>query len=950
MKKRNKKIVAFIFLVLFICSSSSFKVSKATIKSDQELALAKIDPNPRKIKQLAVFIKFSDSDSNVLNHIDDIESVENAYKLYNSDTPVEMTTVNGIIGVPSFKKYFERESYGSLSITTEILPKKNNQVVAFKDVEPIGYYLKYTEQNKIGYKDKTEALKRENELINRVMAYLEKESASYGINGNELDTNQDGFIDAISFVIEGQKNLPSTISWGDLLWAHERDSEGITQTFLGKKIRAYNLIYAEDYKESASVFSLNRGTYGTLIHEFGHTLGFKDLYRYGSPNEKPVGFYDIMGNAIGSNPQSFLTYFISDYQKETNWHNPIPVISKTTKNLTLSKPKFINKDELRAIKIATGENEKEYFIVEYHDKMNTYESYSALESGLIVYRVNENYKYLGNAPKEDHVYIFRPNETEAMSGLGELSKATLNMKRPVLGKNEIATNTTFDNQTLFYSNGKNSGIKIEVTSETNDSITFNVLLPTIEGEGSKEKPYLIKDEKTFLYFMGLDTKNKYYQLENDLDFKETATLSNLNFEGNLEGKNHTLRNIKTNGSGLFNNIGHFSTPTKIENLNIENLVAYSNKQNYLGGLANVAENITLNNIHLKSGSVTREGEALNDLIAVGGLIGNGNDQTLITNCSTNLEVTAPKNVGGLIGLNQNVKIENSFSTGTVKGEKNKGGFIGLQAITYGTYQIPKQVYYVLNENETLLGVGGYAKNFHDLNLLDETSLAKGIVSLSLPKTFQLVTNEKKKLPLVLSPNETLNYQVSIEKTDLIHYENNELLGMKAGTSKVEVLIPVGNRTILLTSLVTIEEKGGLTEEGVLNRLGLRKKEQYVLGITLNSSIKTFINKVNNLNGVTLKNFKNTQNMELNEGIIATGMKFTLTFNQQDYTYTIVIKGDVNGDGQIYATDYVKVKNHIMGKSRLSGPYLIAADINEDAKIYATDYVQIKNHIMGRPFN
>lgn len=83
--------------------------------------------------------------------------------------------------------------------------------------------------------------------------------------------------------------------------------------------------------------------------------------------------------------------------------------------------------------------------------------------------------------------------------------------------------------------------------------------------------------------------------------------------------------------------------------------------------------------------------------------------------------------------------------------------------------------------------------------------------------------KRKKLPLVLSPNETLNYQVSIEKTDLIHYENNELLGMKAGTSKVEVLIPVGNRTILLTSLVTIEEKGGLTEEGVLNRLGLRKK-------------------------------------------------------------------------------------------------------------------------------
>ena len=42
------------------------------------------------------------------------------------------------------------------------------------------------------------------------------------------------------------------------------------------------------------------------------------------------------------------------------------------------------------------------------------------------------------------------------------------------------------------------------------------------------------------------------------------------------------------------------------------------------------------------------------------------------------------------------------------------------------------------------------------------------------------------------------------------------------------------------------------------------------------------------------------------------MKFTLYFNNTEYNYTVVIKGDVNGDGEIYATDYVKVKNHIMG--------------------------------------
>ena len=77
------------------------------------------------------------------------------------------------------------------------------------------------------------------------------------------------------------------------------------------------------------------------------------------------------------------------------------------------------------------------------------------------------------------------------------------------------------------------------------------------------------------------------------------------------------------------------------------------------------------------------------------------------------------------------------------------------------------------------------------------------------------------------------------------------------------------------------------------------------------------------------------------------MKFVLRFNQKEYSYTVVVKGDVNGDGKIYATDYVKVKNHIMGKSKLVGAYYMAADINNDSQIYATDYMKIKNHIMGK---
>ncbi len=57
-------------------------------------------------------------------------------------------------------------------------------------------------------------------------------------------------------------------------------------------------------------------------------------------------------------------------------------------------------------------------------------------------------------------------------------------------------------------------------------------------------------------------------------------------------------------------------------------------------------------------------------------------------------------------------------------------------------------------------------------------------------------------------------------------------------------------------------------------------------------------------------------------------------------------GDVNNDGGITASDYVLIKNHIMGTNILSGVAQSAADVNKDGTISASDYVLVKNYIMG----
>ena len=65
------------------------------------------------------------------------------------------------------------------------------------------------------------------------------------------------------------------------------------------------------------------------------------------------------------------------------------------------------------------------------------------------------------------------------------------------------------------------------------------------------------------------------------------------------------------------------------------------------------------------------------------------------------------------------------------------------------------------------------------------------------------------------------------------------------------------------------------------------------------------------------------------------------------TLTIVVTGDVNGDGNITITDMLAVKSHLLKKSTLSGASAKAADTSGDKAISITDFIQIKAHILGK---
>lgn len=88
--------------------------------------------------------------------------------------------------------------------------------------------------------------------------------------------------------------------------------------------------------------------------------------------------------------------------------------------------------------------------------------------------------------------------------------------------------------------------------------------------------------------------------------------------------------------------------------------------------------------------------------------------------------------------------------------------------------------------------------------------------------------------------------------------------------------------------------------------------------------------------------KNSEETVITKGSLATGYEV----KNNGRTYTVVKLGDVNGDGEIKATDYMRIKNYIMDTSKLTSAQMVAADVNRDGKVKATDYMKIKNYIMG----
>lgn len=257
--------------------------------------------------------------------------------------------------------------------------------------------------------------------------------------------------------------------------------------------------------------------------------------------------------------------------------------------------------------------------------------------------------------------------------------------------------------------------------------------------------------------------------------------------------------------------------------------------------------------------------------------------------------------------------------------------------------------------------------YSEMGLLESSFTFKIPVYLNMPSTACAAPtgdgNPNYKLSSIaingysLTPNfdmDTINYSLivpySVSKINITaaaYASTTTIKGtgevaLKVGSNTIEIVATAENgdsRTYFLT--VTRENDPAPTTEVYSDTL--RFDGSFVYGFEVGLSGEQALHSLQVKNGTASLL---AANGEQKTGPIATGdiLRICDTAGVVKMEYTVIIFGDLTGDGLVDTLDLVYMKRHIWDISYLSGTFMFAADVTHDGEIDTLDLVYIKRHV------
>ena len=166
--------------------------------------------------------------------------------------------------------------------------------------------------------------------------------------------------------------------------------------------------------------------------------------------------------------------------------------------------------------------------------------------------------------------------------------------------------------------------------------------------------------------------------------------------------------------------------------------------------------------------------------------------------------------------------------------------------------------------------------------------------------------------------------------------------LKVGTNKIEIKVTATSGKENVYTLVVV--RGDYSEGAPEYTESYTFSENEVTGVAPGTEVGTLISKLNVKNGsAVVKNSKGESKI----GNVATGDILVILHTDGSVfkSFTIIVKGDINGDGKISLIDLARVQRHILEIELQAGVYFNAADVSGDGKISLLDLAKVQRHLL-----
>ena len=245
----------------------------------------------------------------------------------------------------------------------------------------------------------------------------------------------------------------------------------------------------------------------------------------------------------------------------------------------------------------------------------------------------------------------------------------------------------------------------------------------------------------------------------------------------------------------------------------------------------------------------------------------------------------------------------------VTGEYNEGEI----EVTNGTVEEEKNNLKIIYNDEEVDNIPELKINFGELSVSkDKIVLKEGITYEEFMKNITLIN-----LTAKLYKGETLVTSGNIEEGMILKVSNQE------GEIK---------KYTITDEFINVDELE-IDEHGFVSKYDSGKTYQKIQDDIGTSGSVSFVD---------------AEGKELeNSDIIRTGSKVVISTEDESQEYTIVVYGDINGDGKITMSDLVKSANYLIDETIISeNCYKEAIDVTKDGNVRMSDIIKLSNILIG----